>query len=48
MKTTGCGASICHYKTVDAYAAGYQYWYIWANPIVWGTYFYSITIKPAT
>lgn len=44
----GCGASICHYQTVDAYAAGYQYWYIWADPKVWGTYFYSITIKPAT
>jgi len=42
----GCGASVCHYQTVDNYAVGYQYWYVWADPKSWGTYLYSITIKP--
>jgi len=42
----GCGSTVCHYQTVDYYAAGSQYWYLWADPKVWGAYFYSITIKP--
>jgi hypothetical protein len=42
----GCGSNVCHYQTMDNYAAGYQYWYVWVDPKVWGTYFYSITIKP--
>ena len=41
----GCGASTCHHVTVDYYAAGWQNFYFWADPTVWGTYFYSITIK---
>lgn len=41
----GCGASTCHYVTVDYYAAGWQNFYFWADPTMWGTYFYSITIK---
>lgn len=42
----GCGSSICHYQTVDSYAAGYQYWYVWVHPKAYGGYVYSITIKP--
>ena len=42
----GCGSKVCHYQTMDYYAAGYQYWYVWVDPKAWGTYFYSITLKP--
>ena len=42
---SGCGSSICHNVTVDYYEAGYQYWYFWVDPTVWGAYFYNITIK---
>jgi hypothetical protein len=42
----GCGGlSTCHHVTVDYYAAGYQNFYFWADPTVWGTQFYSVTIK---
>lgn len=42
----GCGgSSTCHYVTVDYYAAGSHIWYFWADPTVYSTYFYSITIK---
>jgi len=41
----GCGSVTCHYVTVDYYSAGLHYWYFWADPTVWGTHFYSITIK---
>ena len=42
----GCaGLSVCHYVTVDLYAAGGHLWYFWADPSVLSANFYSFTIK---